>query len=218
MRIMSEPVKNERQLFTLTLPGKALEDFSLQIPGHMNVMNATAAITLGFSMCLPLYVMQETLASFPGVWRRFERVAEREGVLVVSDYGHHPTAVRMTLEAAKAFYPTRRIVLCFQPHHRNRTRHLFNEFIPSFDLADALLLVEIYDVPGREHGEDTEVSSRDLVAAIHARDKEQGTSRPIEYANDPLHALEQLRAWKKSGDVILVMGAGTIYTIATQIL
>lgn len=192
--------------------------FRLRIPGRMNVMNAAAAASLCASTGLMLQNLTDAIAAFPGIWRRFETIAERDGVLVISDYGHHPTAVAATLEAAKTFYQGRRVVLAFQPHHRNRTKHLFDAFVPSFDRADALLLVEIYDVAGREIVEDGDISSRDLQDAVVRRDAERHVVRSVEYAPNPEEALAVLKRWVRDGDVVIVMGAGDIYKIAKQIL
>ncbi|HVM91020.1 MAG TPA: UDP-N-acetylmuramate--L-alanine ligase [Verrucomicrobiae bacterium] len=189
----------------------------LAIPGRMNALNATAALALVSSLGVPLQEAAPALRDYQGIWRRFELVAEKDDILVVSDYGHHPTAVAATLEAARSFYPGHRLVLCFQPHHKRRTRDLFLDFVPSFDRADQLLLVEIYDVAGREEGGD-EISSRDLQDAVIRHDAERGVQRSVEYAPDPEEALTILKRWKRPGDVILVMGAGDIYSIAKHIL
>ncbi len=192
--------------------------FHLRVPGKMNVMNAAAAASLCASTGLMLQDLTDVFAGFPGIWRRFETIADKNGILVISDYGHHPTAVAATLEAAKTFYQGRRIILAFQPHHRNRTKHLFDQFVPSFDRADALLLVEIYDVAGRDDKEDEDVSSRDLRDAIIRRDAERNMVRSVEYVPDPEEALAVLKRWAREGDVVIVMGAGDIYKIAKQIL
>ena len=192
--------------------------FRLHVPGKMNVMNVAGALSLAFHAGIGSDVLQNVVESFEGIWRRFERVAEKNDVIVISDYGHHPTAVRETLEATKRFYPGRRIVLCFQPHHRNRTKHLFKEFIPCFDQADVLLLAEIYDVAGRNDKADEHISSRDLQEAVIRHDAEHMIRRKVEYADSPTSALETLKRWKQERDIILVMGAGDIYKIAKNIL
>lgn len=217
-QVMEHAMRSGGQVFTLRNPRGLMTRFRLQIPGKMNVMNAAGALTLCQALGVPSDTLQDAVEAFPGIWRRFETVADKEDVTVISDYGHHPTAVAATLEAAKSFYPGRRIVLAFQPHHRNRTKHLFEKFVQSFDKADALLLVEIYDVAGRDARDDETISSRDLQDAVLKRDLEHTVSRPVEYASDPDSALDILRRWKRKGDVILVMGAGDIYKIADKIL
>jgi UDP-N-acetylmuramate--alanine ligase len=139
------------------------------------------------------------------------------GAPVISDYGHHPTAIRETVEGAKQFYPGKRIVLAFQPHQRNRTRKLFNEFVSSFDGADVLLLPEIFDVTGRESSEDSEVSSRQLVDAVLARDSEHGRVRDVVFADSLGMLKDEIDKRVQSDDVVILMGAGNIYTIANAL-
>ncbi|HEU0050700.1 MAG TPA: UDP-N-acetylmuramate--L-alanine ligase [Patescibacteria group bacterium] len=210
--------KPQGQTFALRDETGLLTRYSLHIPGRMNVMNAVAAMTLAQYLGVSPQAIRETFDRFKGIWRRFEIVLDRGQVTVVSDYGHHPTAVAATLDAAHSFFPGRRIVLCFQPHHHNRTKQLFADFIPSFDKADALLLTEIYDVAGRDAAEDQNVSSRDLQEAVLHRDEERGIKRLVEYASDPKEALNLLKRWRKPNDVVIVMGAGDIYKIAVHVL
>lgn len=217
-QIVDYLVRQGEQTFGLRDEQGKTVRFRLRIPGRMNVMNAAAAASLCASTGLLLQDLTDAIASFPGIWRRFETIADKNDILVVSDYGHHPTAVAATLEAAKTFYQGRRIVLAFQPHHRNRTKNLFDAFVPSFDRADALLLTEIYDVAGRDAKEDENISSRDLQDAVVRRDAERGNVRSVEYASNPDEALAVLKRWAREGDVIIVMGAGDIYKIASKIL
>ena len=190
----------------------------LTIPGAINAMNAVMCCAAREVLNLSSEKTLAALAGFKGIWRRLEKIDEREGITVFSDYGHHPTAVIKTLEAVKEFYPNRRLVLCFQPHHRNRTKHLFLEFVPSFDLADELMLVEIYDVAGRDQTEDERISSQDLCDAIRHHDADRGVKRIVQFAKDAKMAKQLLKEIKQSGDVIIVMGAGSIYTIANEII
>lgn len=217
-QILDYAVKPGEQSFALKNIHGLVSRFRLHIPGRMNVVNAAGALSLAFHAGIRPEVLQNAVESFEGIWRRFQKIAEKDGVIVISDYGHHPTAVRETLEATKRFYPGRRVVLCFQPHHRNRTKHLFKEFVPSFDSADVLLLAEIYDVKGRDAKADEKVSSRDLQEAVLRHDAETMVRRTVEYAADPSAALEMLKRWKQDRDIILVMGAGDIYKIAKDIL
>lgn len=217
-QILDYAVRPGEQSFSLKNIHGLASRFRLHVPGKMNVMNAAGALSLAFHAGIKTDVLQNAVESFEGIWRRFEKVAEKNGVIVISDYGHHPTAVRETLEATKRFYPGRRVVLCFQPHHRNRTKHLFDEFVSCFDEADVLLLTEIYDVAGRSAKEDENISSRDLQEAVLRHDAEQMVHRTVEYADSPESALEMLKRWKQERDIILVMGAGDIYTIAKKIL
>ena len=198
--------------------GTSVGEFALGVPGEFNVMNALAATAAALALGIAPSTARETLREFTGIWRRFERIGEKDGVLVISDYGHHPSAVAGTISAARAFYPGRRIVLAFQPHHRNRTRKLFDEFVTSFDGADLLILPEIYDVAGRDNTEDADMSSAKLADAVRVRDAEHGVHRDVVFAGPLASTLDELEQRKESGDVIILMGAGDIYTLAKKLL
>ncbi|MCR4256716.1 MAG: UDP-N-acetylmuramate--L-alanine ligase [Candidatus Uhrbacteria bacterium] len=214
-RVEDLQVKDERLTFAYRDASLRPIRVELPVPGRMNALNAAAALTLASSLGIPSTEAVRTLESYRGIWRRFEIASDRDDVIVVSDYAHHPTAVAMTLDAARSFYPGRRLLVCFQPHHRRRTRDLFDDFIPAFDKADHLALCEIYDVAGREEGD--RISSRDLQEAIIRHDGDRGVQRSVEYASDPEEALTILKRWKRPGDIILVMGAGDIYSIAKKV-
>lgn len=197
---------------------ETLGRIELQVPGEFNLMNALAATAVALSLGAPFAKVQSALASFTGVWRRFERVGEVNGAMIISDYGHHPTAIRGTLKAAKEFFPGRRIVLLFEPHQHNRTKELFNDFVTSFDDADVLILSEIYGVVGRTDAADT-LSSLDLLNAIEQR-LPAGDPRvgPKYFAKDLAEAEVKLKEVIQPGDVVLVMGAGDVDCVARDIV
>ena len=196
----------------------SLGEFTLLLPGRFNVQNALAAIAAAAEFGVEAADLRDALAGFTGIWRRFERKGERNGAVIISDYGHHPAAIRGTLQGAREFFPGRRIVLAFQPHQHNRTKRLFDEFVASFDAADELLLVEIFDVAGREEREDGDISSRDILAAVEERDRGRGSDRPLAYAASPDGAFRALESSVGSGDLVIVMGAGDIYTVAGRLV
>lgn len=196
----------------------------LQIPGRFNQMNASGAATAARELGVSEEAIAIALESFKGIWRRFEFLGEKNGAKIYSDYAHHPTAVAATLEAAQvgvgATYESpgqmlakkikRRVLLCFQPHHRNRTKHFFFEFVSSFDRADVLVLCEIYDVAGRDASADADVSSQDLVDATIRHDMDRGVTRSVEYAPTPDAAVRRTLELAQPGDCVLIMGAGDI--------
>ncbi len=210
---VSHVMENGTNAVTLHKGGLTYE-LVLRLPGAFNAINAAGAALMARELGVPLFDIADALASFTGIWRRFEFLQEKNGVRIYSDYGHHPTAVAATLEAAHELYPTHRIVLCFQPHHRNRTKHLFLDFVPSFDLADVLVLCEIYDVKGRDSADDSDISSQDLVDTIIPHDADRGVTRQVEFAPNPHAAIEQTMKIARSGDVVIIMGAGDIDGIA----
>lgn len=183
----------------------------LQIPGQFNAYNALAAITAALELGAPIEICQKVLANFKGIWRRFEIV--KENPLIISDYGHHPTAITETIKAAREFYPNRRIVLIYQPHQHHRTKMLFKNFASALALPDVLILSDIYDVAGREEADDQAVDSLKLLEAV----KVSGGAGEYFYGGD-LVATERLaREIIKENDVVLVMGAGDIDSIARHL-
>jgi UDP-N-acetylmuramate--alanine ligase len=188
-------------------------EFHLQIPGEMNVRNASLALAtaLAFDPSIDRTMATATLNAFPGVWRRFERVGELNGAPVISDYGHHPTEVHETLKAARSAYAHRRLVLCYQPHQHARTKGLLKDFVRVLAEPDVLILAEIYDVPGRKEEQDAHVSSRQILEQLQ-------TPLVRSYASDVADAERQLRNMVQPQDVVLVMGAGPIDVVARRLV
>jgi len=185
-------------------------DFELNVPGDYNIYNALAAIAYALSLDVPIGKVKQALSEFKGIWRRFE-VIKNEKYTVISDYAHHPTAIQETIKAVREFLPGRRVVVVFQPHQRDRTKKLFDDFVKSFDLADVVIVPEIYDVAGREEGQS--ISSKDLVEKI----KQNDPKKQIEYAEDLMEARVKVKSIIQDEDVVLVMGAGDIYKLASEI-
>lgn len=186
-----------------------LGGIELQIPGEFNMMNALGARAIARSYGIDDAVANKALRAFRGIWRRFEKVGEYQGATIVSDYGHHPTAIKGTLAAAKEFYPESRIVLLFEPHQHSRTKELFADFVTSFAQADLAIISEIYHVEGRV-ADEGEVSSRDIVEVIG--------SEKISYAPDLRQAEDRLRKNIQPGDVVIIMGAGDVDKVARNLV
>ncbi len=206
--------KNSMQIFSeraLRFSSVEAEAIKLKVPGAFNRMNALAALSVARQYAINDKVSLASLAEFSGVWRRFERVGQYHGAEIISDYGHHPTAVTGTIEAAREFFPGRRIVLCFQPHQHSRTQALFADFVKSFTGADVVVLPEIYHVEGRNE-EEGKISSRDLLDAL-----KPNFAKPMFYAKDLDEARGILEKEIKEGDVVLVMGAGNVDEIARKL-
>src|SRR5690606_15657022 len=107
---------------------EVFEGFRLPMAGRHNVQNALAAIAVADDVGMPMEAIREALAGFDGVQRRFTVRGHARGATLVDDYGHHPAEIRATLEGAKAAFPERRIVVCFQPHRYSRTHSLWEDF------------------------------------------------------------------------------------------
>ena len=190
-------------------------DVVLNLPGHHNVLNALAAISVAAELSIHDEALLEALAQFKGVGRRFQRygdVALPSGgtATVVDDYGHHPVEMAATLEAARGAFPGRRLVLAFQPHRYTRTRDCFEDFVKVIGQADAVLLTEVYAA-----GEAPIVAAdgRALTRAIRV----SGKVEPVFV--DEVQAMPQaLLDNAHAGDVILCMGAGSIGQVAGQVV
>ncbi len=200
-------VKAGTTTFEAVRGGASLGPFTLQVPGRHYAANALAAIAVGLELNVPVNVIRTGLQEFGGVERRFQVKGERRQILVVDDYGHHPTEVRVTLRAAKEGWG-RRLVVVFQPHRYTRTRDLLDEFATAFEDADAVVLTEIYPagerpIPG--------VTGRLLSTRIAAR-------RPVEFIEDKAKIVDRLLASLKPGDLVLTLGAGDVWKIGEALL
>src|SRR5262249_13662509 len=123
--------------------GADLGVFTVRVPGAHNILNATAAIAIALELDQKPDAIRDALVTFAGVDRRFQVRGKERGVTVIDDYGHHPTEVRATLEAARQC-GFRQIHVLFQPHRYTRTMYLMDEFAGAFHQADKLFLMDIY--------------------------------------------------------------------------
>ena len=184
----------------------------VRVPGAHNLSNALACDKLGELLGIKSAVRLKALANFRGTWRRFEFKGTFRGASVYDDYAHHPTEVRATLAGARQCFPKNRIICVFQPHHSDRLRLLFNEFISSFNDADRIILVETYKVKGREGRDDPRRNAKTLAAGL------SGRAQITTYASNHQSALRLLRREVKKCDVVLCMGAGDIWKISRKLL
>jgi UDP-N-acetylmuramate--alanine ligase len=153
--------------------------------------------------------MAPGLAAFTGVERRFQRLGEAAGVVVVDDYAHHPTEIRATLAAARAAYPGRRLVAAFQPHLYSRTRDFAAEFGAALAAADAIFLTEIY--PARER-------PIDGVSATLIEQAAREAGGTIDWRGERAELAAALARTVRSGDVVLTIGAGDITRTGPELL
>jgi UDP-N-acetylmuramate--alanine ligase len=187
--------------FAVNYKGLVLGRFRLHVPGRHNVLNATAAVAVGVQLGVAPDQIAAGLESFRGVDRRFQVKGVVHGVTVVDDYGHHPTEILATLQAARECGYGRVLVL-FQPHRYTRTRDLMGEFAGAFKDADIVQVLDIYaaseqPIPG--------ITAKALADAIN------GAGRQIvDYAKSVPEAVEALVHEARAGDVILTLGAGSV--------
>jgi UDP-N-acetylmuramate--alanine ligase len=161
-------------------------------------------------MGVDLQVIQASLSGFTGADRRFSKRGERKGVLVIDDYGHHPTEIAATLAAARQSFPERRIVAAFQPHRYTRTQALLEEFGQAFFNADVVVITDIYaasepPIPG--------LSGQTVVDAIQAHGQ-----REVHYLPRVEDLPKRLDALTKEGDLLITLGAGTITQVGPNYL
>jgi UDP-N-acetylmuramate--alanine ligase len=181
--------------------GRPLGSVRIGMPGRHNVQNALAAIAAGLEFDVPFPEIAAALEEFGGVERRFEIKGEREGVLVIDDYSHHPVEIRAALRTARDALG-RRIVLAFQPHRYSRTADLFEELAQSFHDADLLILCDIYPA-GEVKRPDVNLTA--LAEAVRARGH-----RAVHEAPELSALVRQLRELTRPGDALFFMGAGDI--------
>lgn len=187
----------------------------LHLPGIHNALNAVAAIATAHQLQCDLPRAIPALANFPGVGRRFQfhgeiQLPEKGAALLFDDYGHHPREIRATLKAARSAWPTRRLVLIFQPHRYSRTRDLMTDFVDVLKDADHLILTEVYAASEqRIAGADGQALFQLIL---------QAGGKNIQYVTDLAVLPAQVRGVLKHGDIVILQGAGNIVTMARELL
>lgn len=220
VRAVNARAVDGKMMFTVIQQDYPDLDVVLNQPGMHNVQNACAAIAIAREVGVDDAATQKALAEFTGVGRRFTRygevpLPERDGKLggsftLVDDYGHHPVETAATLAAARGAYPGRRLVLAFQPHRYTRTRDLFEDFVKVLSTADVLVLAEVYAA-----GEQPIVAA-DGRALSHSL-RVAGKVDPV-FVEDMADMPATILRLARDGDVVVTMGAGSIYTVPAQLV
>lgn len=189
-------VRNHRFYFDLQLHGKRFANIEMGVPGRHNIENALAALAIVAHLDADMELACKSLASYKGVWRRFDKRIENEKTIYIDDYAHHPRELDACFEAVRALYPDKKITAVFQPHLYSRTRDLMDDFARSLAKADTLILMDIY--PAREEPIPG-IASGKLLDKIKCRNKHLfDAARIIEFVrNEP-------------PEVLLTLGAGDI--------
>jgi UDP-N-acetylmuramate--alanine ligase len=187
----------------------ALGVLELAVPGRHNLQNALAAVTVALQIGVRFEQAASALARFEGAERRFDRHGEIDGVMVIDDYGHHPTEIAAVLAAARASVG-RRLIVAFQPHRYTRTQSLMEAFGPSLRDADEIVLTDIYaageePIPG--------VTLDSLAESIR-----RGSGRPVHVAGRLDDVVDQVLSLARSGDAIITLGAGSIGTVPARLV
>lgn len=184
--------------------GSVVGTIELEVPGHHNLLNAASTVALGLAFNLNVAALLTGLHSFRGAGRRFELKATVNGIRIIDDYGHHPTEIAVTLEAARRYADSGRVLVIFQPHRYTRTQAFLSEFAASLDAADDVTLLEIYAA--------SEKPIAGVSAELIAEKMKHGHFVP-----NFIDASERIIEMAKPGDVILTMGAGDVNSLATVI-
>ena len=209
-RVSNVSQKAARVSFTVTRPdGREALELTLNMPGLHNALNATAAVAVASDEGLSSETITRGIEAFMGVGRRFDiydNVSFDTGkVMLVDDYGHHPTEVAANIKAIRAGWPDRRLVMIYQPHRFSRTRDLYDDFVEVLSDVDLLLLLDVYaagEVPLK--GADSRSLSRSI--------RQRGQTDPL-HVKDPDSLLEVLNDVLQDGDILVTQGAGNIGTI-----
>jgi len=191
-----------RARFKLTIDGELQADeYELKIPGKHNVYNAVAAIIVCDFLVIEPEIIKQGLVDFAGAGKRFDQIGEKDGVLLIDDYGHHPTEVRASIAGVNEYYPDRELWVVFWPHQYNRTEQFFDDFAKSFNNVDRLVVLDVYEARTVDTDKQ-KVNSQGLAEAI----KQSGVA--AEYKPDVEQAVDFVKKNIKSGAVLLVQGAG----------
>ncbi|MDD2654542.1 MAG: cyanophycin synthetase, partial [Candidatus Omnitrophica bacterium] len=201
-------LKDFSSSFRCIYKGKPLGQLNLNIPGRHNISNSLAVVGLGLELGIGFERIKECLYLYKGVQRRFELKGEKDGIKIIEDYGHHPSEIRATLEAARNFNP-KRLIVAFQPHRYSRTKFLLDEFTKSFDLVDYLIITDIY------------AASEEPIAgitgeALSSKLKQSSKKETVFLPKDQI--VGHLTGIVKPGDMIIFLGAGDIGRLSDELL
>ncbi len=196
--------------FTVALNGVEIGRITTSMPGIHNVYNALAAITVGIELEMEVEDVISSLDGFAGIQRRLQVIGETDGILVIDDYGHHPTEIKATLRAVKEGFKERRLLVVFQPHRYSRTRDQMEEFHTSFYDADELIVTEIY------------AASEAPIEGIRGELISDGVTahgkKGVSFIPTLDGVIERLSEMAREGDIILTLGAGDISKTGGKIL
>jgi UDP-N-acetylmuramate--alanine ligase len=196
-------------VYTASLGSEVLGEVHLPVPGKHNIYNSLAAIAVGLELEIPFGTIAKALAGYSGTQRRFQKKGEERGVLVYDDYGHHPTEIRVTLEAAKQGWKGR-VVAMFQPHRFSRTRDLLPEFGTAFNNADKVLVCDIY-AAGEERIDN--LTGEDVAGSITGHGH-----RDVEFVGSCEEAVDRAVELLEEGDMVITLGAGDIWKAGERLL
>lgn len=203
-QIVSTSQKNKKLIFSVKYHNQIIDNLVLKVPGEFNIKNAVAAMAVANYCGIGIEQIKNGLSCFSGTKRRFEYINSINGIDLYDDYAHHPAEIKATLEASKLWFPKRRIIVIFQPHTYSRTKKLLPDFATSFASADIAIILPIY-ASARETNK-LGISSKILVEEIAKYNNN------VHFANDKKALVQIINDKVQSGDVVMTMGAGDIFT------
>ncbi len=180
------------------------------IPGEHNMLNALAATAVGLELDLDIGVIKEGLKNLGGLARRFQLKGEKRDILVLDDYGHHPTEITATLKTAKECWPERRLIVVFQPHRYTRTEALFDRFVISFNEADVLIVTPIFSAG--------ETAIDGVTAEWLSRGIKEHGHKDVTFSPTQENAQSTLLSILRPGDLVITLGAGDIHRLGVRLL
>ncbi len=203
-RINLNPASSTGQI---TVKGRKAGELSLVVPGMHNLLNALAAFAAGCALGVDEGKLIQGLSTFTGTKRRFELKGEVDGVKIIDDYGHHPTEIQVTLTAAKNLAGSGRVLTIFQPHRYSRTSAFAKEFANALALSDFVYLLEIYAASEKP----VDGVSSLLISKLMPQDK-------VKFEPSMLQVVSDITESAKSGDLIIILGAGDVTSLSAPIL
>ncbi|UJF19610.1 UDP-N-acetylmuramate--L-alanine ligase [Vibrio sp. SS-MA-C1-2] len=213
VQIIAYQQKGQQSFFTVKRKDQPNLDICLNVPGRHNALNATAAIAVAVEEDLDDLSIVSGLLGFEGTGRRFDQLGTFDcgngEVMLVDDYGHHPSEVDVTIQAARTGWPEKRLVMIFQPHRYSRTRDLYDDFVNVLENVDQLFILDVYAA-----GEDeiAGATSQDLCNSLQQR----GKISPV-FVSDINQLSKSLTQTLQEGDLVLTQGAGNVGTIAKKL-
>ena len=206
--------KNNKMHFYLNISNRRnadikIHEFEFSMIGIHNIQNALAMIATGIELKIPIKKIKNTLKTFSGVQRRFQKVGNFNDTIIIDDYGHHPVEINSALAAARLLVPKNKIISIFQPHRYSRLKDLFDEFCSSFNDADYVLVLDVYS------------AGETPIPNFEGMNLENGLSKyghkNVSYVKDKKTLIHKLTKIVQPNDLIICLGAGTITNIANNL-
>jgi UDP-N-acetylmuramate--alanine ligase len=203
---MSEEITS----YSVDYHGKNLGKINIKMPGIHNVLNSLAAVAVGLELDIPFESIARSQSEFSGIERRFQIKSTKKDVLVVDDYGHHPTEIKTTLKTLREIYKEKRIIVVFQPHRYSRTQLLLNDFFTSFYDANLLIIASIYAAG--------EKPIEGIKSSLISEGVKNHGQKNVLLLEDKQEIVDYLLHNTKANDVILTLGAGDIWKVGNEFI